>query len=180
MREIHDFNKSRERGDLGELIWPETYPDIFKIYKPNKYDLDVIPNGKSFEIKTEDGYTLKPDYPKPHKKKPKSTVNFFIETISNKHRLTIGGPFKSLKDNVDWYGHYFPHEWDQILFLFTDVKVLCERSEALIGALPSWKRNNPTPVYNRGHITLGYALPIESFSDLFVKIKLGDDIEMYL
>ena len=179
MKKIHDFNESVKCGDDGEYDIIEAWPHLFELYtEGDEYDLTVIINNKSFELKTEDGYTLQPGFPKPHV--PTSTVNFFMETISNNRTMSVGGPFRALKDNVSLYGHLFPAKEDRVLFLFNDLEKLCYRCERLIAALPVWFQSNPCRVYNKRHVTIGYPLPIKSFSDLFVKIKLGENIDTYL
>ena len=177
MRQVHDFKKSVKYGDDGEYDVIDAWPDLFTIYPGEEYDLDVF-NGKTFELKNESSYTLQPGFPKPHI--PTSTINFFIEVIGNKRRGNPGGPFRAYNDNINFYAHLFAHPSDRVLFLFRDLETLCDRCNMLIALLPKWNRDNPIPIYNTRHITLGYALPIKEFEDLFVKIKLGEDIEKYL
>jgi len=176
MRRVHDFRKSEPIGKKYEIEMVKAWPHLFELYEGgNEYDLNVLLDSvkKSLELKTEHGYTLQPGFPKPHV--PRSTINIFIETKGNADKKgSLGGPFKAYEDLVDFYAHLFPHPADRVLFLFTDLAALNIRCYDLIARLPKWVRDNPIPVYNTEHVTLGYALPIQEFADLFVKIKLGD------
>jgi hypothetical protein len=157
-----NFEKEYKHGRLGECRLVKHYCDAFDFYtKDNRFDLVCKFDNEPVEIKTETRYALD------------KTPNFFIEKISNDVNMKIGGPKRTMRDGGKRYAHYFLI--DNVLFWFHKVDKLVERVDKLenLGGLKLIK------VPNMGYNTWGYPIRRDLFDDLYYKIRIGVDDELF-
>lgn len=112
---VFSFRNQNQIGKLGEQFFAECYKPLNpKYFSGRKFDF-LIDKWK-IELKT-DFY----DHDK--------TSNFFFEKVKNSTKNTLGGPYKSLSHNVDYYVYLFIKNR---IFYWIDVKKLCARLDSLI------------------------------------------------
>lgn len=129
-----DFKKDLERGAAGEAAFHKLKPHLTRLDGRGADFVD--PDGKTYEIKT-DSYVSK---------------NFFVERWSDIDRKKAGGPWQSAEKKIDYFCYSFPKMG--ITYIFTVA--------ALLSQLEKIEKPNVRRVLNRGWITLGWLVPIES------------------
>jgi hypothetical protein len=90
-------------------------------------------------------------------------TNFFIETISNDTKGTLGGVHRAAQEGVDIYAYMFEHPF-RIFFL--DVN----KAKTVVDNAVASDQYRKCRIRNRFYHTEGYPLPIELFKDCFTHI----------
>lgn len=90
-------------------------------------------------------------------------TNFFIETISNDKKGTLGGVHRAAQEGVDVYAYMFENPF-RIFFL--DVKKTVEVVDKMVASGMYRKCR----IKNRFYYTEGYPLPIELFKECMTNI----------
>lgn len=98
---MHNFKKSLKKGQDAEAEFLLKYPNLVRT-DGRKHDY-LNSKGEKVELKS-DSYSLD------------QTENFFMEIVSVKEKLKIGGPFQSLSNGVDYYVYQFAS--DNAVFIF--------------------------------------------------------------
>lgn len=147
MSKVHDFQKSLKIGKKAENEFFELFKD--KIIQESGYlaDFTIKKNKKTIELKR-DSYD------------PTKTKNFFIERFS--YNEEDGGPYQSLKKNIDYYIYWFPITNEFFCF---EVKNLVR-----------WlQKNYEQPyllnIYNTSHVTKGFLVPREELEEIRIAIE---------
>lgn len=94
MKSTNNFNKDLAFGNESEAYLVSTYPDKFELLDGRNADLKLKESGKLFELKTERRSDLQ-------------TANIFVERISNKNKMTVGGPWKAKEDGCEYIAYLF-------------------------------------------------------------------------
>lgn len=165
---LYHFNSQNKIGEYGELLMINNYPEeLAKNTLNNTYDLDVLKNSKTMELKS-DTYKMAEYF----SRSAHCTQNFFWETISNNNKMSLGGPLQAHEHNVDLFGYlYLP---DNVWFGF-DLKVLIARLNKLL----STSRWDLKHIKNNGYYTEGYAMPRHLFSDIYQMYELGQETNLF-
>jgi hypothetical protein len=144
--ELFDFLESKKIGDSGEELFLSYLSD--KIEKADGYKFDFITKAdkKTIELKT-DMYD------------PKSTSNFFIERYSDIVLKKDGGPWRALKDNVNFYVYFYPMAMEYYTF---NPKTLV----SVVDALPKKKE---IMINNKGFTTMGYLINRNFIKQYYIK-----------
>lgn len=141
-----DFKKQLEVGDRGEQLFMEYYPRKLEIYPGREYDFTVKSSREKLELKT-DTYNIN------------KSNNFFFERFSDVHRKTPGGPWRSLKDDIDIFCYYFVRH--NVWYEFRDIPELIYRLDDLT------KKQGLIYIKNRGWVTGGYKVDRDALDDLY-------------
>lgn len=110
---MFNFAKQKKLGQKGEKIFQFLFPELVK------GDGDIVDfywGEKTLELKSESYST-------------NETPNFFIEKYGNIERKTLGGPYKALKNNIDYYIHFFVPSGEYFVFYNKDLKELIKITE---------------------------------------------------
>jgi hypothetical protein len=146
---VFQFKKQLNIGDDGEKLFLKTYQSRqSKKADGIKFDF-FIDDGKTVELKT-DTYSMS------------RTPNFFMEYFGNKDSGAIGGPWRALRDKVDYFVYLFLY--DRTFFWF-DPKTLCPFLDGEINNL------RPKEIPNRTWTTVGFAVPREICSPYCLEIN---------
>lgn len=140
-----DFKEQLIVGNKGEKIFLELYPEAKK-EDTKKYDFSF--RGKTVELKT-DTYSME------------ETGNFFMEHIADIKTGKVGGPWRALEDNVDYFVYMFLQE--KCCFWF-EPKPLVEYLDKYI------KTVGYKTIRNKAWTSRGYTLPRELVENLRLKI----------
>jgi hypothetical protein len=143
-----DFDSDLKIGQEAEDFLIKSYPNLLKKSKDLRWDLETL-SGKKIEVK----YDRYPSH---------ATNNLFIERISNNKTGSLGGPYRSLKDGVDYYLYMFKDTKEFYLF---DVKNLIIRLERITPTLRKLQ------VKNKHFVTHGYAVPKNDLIDLILNLE---------
>lgn len=136
---IFDFNKQLEVGDTGEEKFLSFYKDLHpKKSKDRRFDFH-IDGEKTVELKT-DTYPID------------NTPNFFMEMFGNIDEAKLGGPWRALQDEVDYFVYFFIK--NKTFFWFETVS-LCKMIDGLIAQ----HGLKPREIKNRSWTAMGYAIP---------------------
>lgn len=147
MKNIFNFKEQLAVGNKGEKDFIDNYSSL-KPEKSKERAIDfILEDGKTVELKS-DSYDMN------------ATENFFIEVFSNCETGTIGGPYRALKDNIDFFVYYFLK--NKIFFWF-DTKELCKLLEIIT---PKCKTRN---IKNTSWTTMGYLVPRELLRPVIIK-----------
>jgi hypothetical protein len=165
---LYHFRQQNRIGEYGELLMINNYPDeLAKNILSNKYDLDVLKNSKTMELKS-DTYRMASYFSFANH----CTQNFFMEVTSNDNKMSIGGPFQAYRNLVDLFGYlYLP---DNVWFCF-DLNVLIKRLTELL----STYRWDLKRIKNDGYYTEGYAMPRHLFKDIYTMYDLGQEVNFF-
>jgi hypothetical protein len=147
---VFDFQKQKKVGDSGESEFVSFYKKEKPIKsKDRKIDF-IIKSGRTIELKT-DTYPMK------------KTENFFMELHSDSRKETLGGPWRALRDGVDFFVYYYQN--DTIFFWF-ETKKLCNALDRII------KKESPVlkRVRNRGWDASGYIIPRDLLQGIELRI----------
>lgn len=132
--DVADFKTDLARGHAGEEAFHKLKPELTRLDGRGADFVDA--DGKTYEIKT-DSYT---------------SGNYFIERWSDVDKQKAGGPWQSAEKNIDYYVYSFPKL--AVTYIFS-VKALLRQLEKI-------EKPNVRRVLNRGWITVGWLVPIES------------------
>lgn len=145
-KKVYKFNSQNKTGVTGENLFSTCYNDL-EPKKPETlaYDFDIKSN-KKIELKS-DTWGME------------DTPNFFMESISNSSKGTIGGPWRAKKDGVDFFVYLF---LKNKTFFWFDTLALCDKLDQLS---PQLKKRT---IFNSGYDTIGYLVNRESLRDLIL------------
>lgn len=133
-------------GDKGEQLFCEFYKDLGPIKSLDRAVDFLLKDGKSLELKS-DTYPL---------------VNLFMETISHGK---LGGPFRALQDNVDYFVYHFIN--DKTFFWF-EPQTLCNELEKLIAS----NKYKIKTINNKFWTAEGYPIPREVLEPFCLKVDI--------
>lgn len=144
-RIIHNFNKSKEIGNIGEIQFLKKYPQFIHLSatKENKTESDF--KGKIFGVKVE----IKTDTFNPFK-----TPNFFIERFSSMEEKSPGGPWQALKKGASWFVYWF-NQTPDVYYWIRINKTNIEKLNKYVASLPVEAGKE---IKNNGYTTFGYAI----------------------
>lgn len=145
---IHNFFKSLKSGEVGQERFLEENADLLTATDGRSGDFEMKDGSGKVELKYEANYTTT------------STINFFVETISNDQKMTLGGPWQAQAHGCLYYVHMFS---DGIEFWFKTDNFI-PIAEKLINS-GQYKMHS---INNRSYYTNGYALPREFFKDILL------------
>lgn len=140
-----DFKEQLKIGDRGEKIFLELYPDAKK-EDTKKYDFSF--RGKTVELKT-DTYKME------------DTPNLFMEHIADIKTGKMGGPWRALGDEVDYFVYMYLNE--KVCYWF-EPKPLVEFLEEYI------KTVGYKTIRNKAWTSRGYTVPREKIEHLRLKL----------
>lgn len=151
MSSVFGFHKQNNIGKRGEELFRKLYP----VWKSNN-------NGKN--CKEPDfidyrGRTLELKFDVSERAQRDSSgfqTNFFMETVSNNKKKTLGGVFRAEKEGVDFLVYMFEQPF-RIFIL--DI----QKTATLLRKLVSSGEYRKFSIKNQYYWTCGYALPIELF-----------------
>lgn len=143
-KKVFTFEEQLKVGNKGEKIFTSLYKDI---EKADGIKYDFILNSKTIELKT-DTYSMD------------KTPNFFMEHISDIKSGKLGGPWRALNDNVDYFVYMFINE--KMCFWFEPKPLVDFLDEHIKTA--SYK-----VIRNRGWTSHGYAVKRDILKHLLVK-----------
>lgn len=140
MNKTFSFNKQLKLGNKGEVFFKKCYKSRICI----KSDLDLrydilIDKSKTVELKT-DYWPLS------------KTSNFFMEYYGNEEKKKLGGPWRSLQDNIDFFVYCFVN--DKTFYWF-ETKKLCKILDKHLDKFAARK------IHNKTWNSLGYLVPIK-------------------
>ena len=131
--QVFGWHEQLSVGNKGERYFQTLYPSAVKT---NGRVDDFVLNGKRIELKT-DTYSMA------------KTPNFFMEYVGNTKSGAIGGPWRTCKDNIDYFVYLFLY--DKKLFWFN----ACELSKFLDEKIKTMK---PKRVKNATYEAYGFAV----------------------
>lgn len=135
--ELFDFNKQLTLGDKGEVDFIKKYAAFNPVKsKDLKYDF-LLMHSLTVELKT-DSYDMN------------KTSNFFMEKDSNETGK-LGGPWRALQDNIDYFVYYFII--NGVYFWFKPCE-LCPVLDKLILD----QNMSQVKIQNKGWVTSGYKI----------------------
>lgn len=105
----------------------------------------------------------------------RTTGNLFIEKFGNKQYQTLGGPWKSDKDNCNIHSEFYKPSG---MMYFFNPRLLAEFVQANYATI-SIKGEVGVTKQNKGWASWGHPIPIHKFKDLWVatwKLGQGDDL----
>lgn len=137
---LFSFLGQKSLGDVGEQLF-------FDFYKGNGvkkedgrlYDFSL--KGETIELKT-DSYT---------------STNYFMEQYGNISKSSLGGPWRALKDEVNWFVYFFIKERT---FYWFEPKPLCAFLDVYI------LDKKPKIIHNKNYETLGWTVDRDLIKDL--------------
>lgn len=143
-KKVFNFKKQLDVGNIGEQLFLDTYEGAVKS-TDLKYDFLI--GDTKVELKT-DSWRME------------DTPNFFMEKISNSNKNSIGGPYRAMQDNIDFFVYLFIK--DNVFFWF-DSKRLCRTLDRLTKNMKYHK------IWNRSYDTLGHLIPRDSVKHLVIQ-----------
>jgi hypothetical protein len=147
------WKKQLEVGQHGEHLLLTNYHTPLAPATTLTYDFIRLVDGGKVEVKT-DTYSMA------------KTPNFFFERWGNVEEKKPGGPWRARRHGIDEFTYFFV--MDYVYFVFSSPKELCARADKLIRQ----KGSEEKYIKNRAYVTMGYALPREEFSDLYVEYHI--------
>jgi len=149
MDETFDFNTQLEIGNDGESDFQKYYSNLGpKKSKDRRIDF-ILADGKTVELKT-DTYDMD------------KTPNFFMEIFGNIGDSSIGGPWRTMQDSIDFFVYYFPK--NRTFFWFETVP-LCLVLDGVIAS----NQLSPKEIKNKGWTARGYAVPRKALESVLLK-----------
>ena len=146
---VFGFQKQMAVGDRGEADFALHYKNLEPLKSSDlAFDFNLV-TGATVELKTDD-YSMS------------KTQNFFMETVGDTKSGKLGGPFRALKDNVDYFIYYFIR--DKTFFWFKPEQ-LCPKLEELIAS----GKYPVKEIQNRGWVTQGYAIPRKLLEPILIQ-----------
>ena len=139
-----NFHTQKKAGKSGEDLFALCYPEI----NPSPADdlsYDFNSDIGKIEVKTDTYSMLK-------------TPNFFLERYGCSEKRQPGGPWRSLKDGVDYFVYFFV---DDLTFFWFKPKAFCKFLDKHTAGLKMKE------IKNKSWITLGHAFPREKCAHLY-------------
>jgi len=127
--QIFGWHEQLSVGNKGEKYFQTLYPEATKT--SGRVD-DFVLNGKRIELKT-DTYSMA------------KTPNFFMEYFGNVKAGAIGGPWRSCKDNIDYFVYLFLY--DKKMFWFESCRLANFLDEHIKTLKPKTVRNSTYEAY---------------------------------
>lgn len=143
---MHYFNKSLEKGKLGEAMLMELWPDLEQL-KGRKSDFKVKSTGKLVELKS-DQYDMA------------KTDNFFIELWSDSAKLKPGGPLQAMMHASDYWVYLFVQ--NKTMFVFNT-------NELVDWVMRNSNKYERISIVNQGWVTTGIKVPRLSLASLYTR-----------
>lgn len=137
--DLFDFGEQLVVGDDGERDFLKHYANLIPKKSDDRRIDFILGDGKKVELKT-DTYDMS------------ATQNFFMELFGNIDKGQIGGPWRAMQDNVDYFVYYFKK--NKTYFWF-ESKSLCKHLDNIIAQ----GRLQPKIINNKGWAARGYAVP---------------------
>lgn len=138
---IHDFSKSLEWGQAGEIEFIKLWPELTR-ENGREYDF-ILPNGETVELKT-DNYDMQ------------RTENFFMERWSSWADKKPGGVWQS---KATYFVYYFIK--NQTAFVFDTIKLRHYLDTQKYGGIQ---------IKNKGWTTVGFKVPRKELESFIIKI----------
>lgn len=151
MSSVFGFHTQNNIGKRGEELFTKLYP-VWKSNNKGKNckEPDFIDyRGRTLELKFDVSERARRD-------SSGFQTNFFMETVSNNKKKTLGGVFRAEKEGVDFLVYMFERPF-RIFIL--DV----QKTATLLRKLVSSGGYRKFSIKNQYYWTEGYALPIELF-----------------
>lgn len=143
------WDKQIKDGNKAESIFENIYKNKIKRLAPPGPDFQVIKTGDFIELKGEMKYP---------------PINIFVERYGNKHKKTLGGPWKAVKDKCKYYIHFFVQYG--VLLIFSPEKLIKE-----IDVLEQKGLIKIQDIKNEQWTTQGYKVPIKLIKHICKRIK---------
>jgi hypothetical protein len=150
MREPFDFRQQLRVGDNGEADFVKYYKNLAPKKSTNRKIDFYLGDGTTVELKT-DSYDMN------------KTANFFMELYSDMETGAIGGPWRALRDELDFFVYYFPR--NQTFFWFT-TGLLVARIDLLI----SQHKYTLRTIRNKDWSGQGYTIPRELLEEVLFRV----------
>jgi len=152
------FFQQNEIGQRGEKLFLSKFPqwtcnNVGKKCKDPDFKDEL---GRTLELKFDVSARARRD-------NNGNQLNFFMETISNNTKGTVGGVARAMKEGVTFYVYMFEEPF-RIFVL--DVEKTKKRVDELVLS----NRYRKCRIKNRHYYTEGYPLPIEHFEDCLVSL----------
>lgn len=146
---VFDFDKQLSVGNEGETHFRQYYADLHPIKSDDtRFDF-VIDKNRSVELKT-DTYDME------------ATPNFFMEMFGDAVKGKMGGPWRALQDNVDFFVYYFPK--NRTFFWFEPI-TLC----SLLDDIIAQGQLEPKEIKNKTWSAIGYIVPREALQSVLIR-----------
>lgn len=145
---VHNFLNSLRSGEAGQRQFLESNANLLTATDGRAGDFEMNDGSGRVELKYEANYSIT------------TTQNFFVETISNDKKMTLGGPWQAKANNCMYYVHMFN---DKSEFWFRTLEFI-PVAEKLIGS----GKFRMHSINNRSYYTNGYALPRSEFSTILL------------
>lgn len=149
MSSTFGFHVQNQIGQRGEKLFLELHPE----WKANnaghhcKEPDFVDSKGRTLELKFDVSDRARRD-------KDGYQTNFFMETISNNRKKTIGGVFRAQQEGVDFFVYMFESPFRMFVL---DVN---KTAATVLKLMPNYRKCS---IPNQYYWTEGYALPIDLF-----------------
>lgn len=134
------FNSDLAAGQAAEAYLIQKYAGKLIPSTDRKWDLTTL-SGDKIEIKLE-------------RRKASELKNLFVESIANDNKGTLGGPYRSYKDKIKYFGWLVSDSKE--LYLFETDKLV-----EIVDLIIAREGLKPKKVRNTTYNTLGYAVKIE-------------------
>lgn len=155
---MFNFHAQNDIGKRGEQLFLDTFPNWSMNNHVKCTEPDFIDKyGRTAEIKFDVSKRARRD-------SNGHQLNFFMETISNDRKNTLGGIFRAHKEKVKFFVYIFENPQR---FFIMDVKKALKRTQELIktGKYRQCRIKNPY------YYTIGYPLPISEFKECLLSPK---------
>ena len=155
---MFNFHAQNDIGKRGELLFLNTFPTWSLNNDVKCTEPDFIDKyGRTAEIKFDVSKRARRD-------SNGHQLNFFMETISNDKKNTLGGIFRANEEKVKFFVYIFENPQR---FFIMDVKKALKKTKELIqtGKYRQCKIKNPY------YYTIGYPLPISEYKSCLLTEK---------
>ena len=145
------FHAQNSIGKRGEQLFLTTFPEWNTNNRVTCTEPDFVDkHGRKAEIKFDVSKRA-------HRDSKGHQLNFFMETISNDRKNTLGGIFRAHEEKVKFFVYIF--EQPQRIFIMNVAKALKKTKELIqTGKYHQCRIKNPY------YYTIGYPLPISEFT----------------
>ena len=150
---MYNWKEQLDIGDDGERLFLNTYEGAKKS-EDRKYDFSI--GDTTIELKTDNWWM-------------KDTPNFFMEEFGNEEKQALGGPWRAVRDGIDFFVYLFIK--DGVFFWFDPkrLKRLLEMRK---------KDMKVKRIWNHGYNATGYLVDRNSIKHLVIqedKIEFGNN-----
>lgn len=149
MNDLFDFDTQLEIGNNGESDFQRYYRALGPVKSLDRSIDFILKDGQTVELKT-DTYDMR------------NTPNFFMEMFGDIVESKIGGPWRAMQDDVDFFVYYFPK--NRTFFWFR-TSTLCKHLDSIIAR----GQLNPKEIRNKGWSARGYAIPRQDLVSVIYK-----------